>query len=91
MKRILVKTPFRYSRKTYDNDAFINTYDESEKLGTDFYDLDMKLVKTIPYKHNSGYFFASGNNTWHGLEKKRLKSREDVCKLTMLPSLLAGQ
>ena len=28
---------------------FINTYDESEKLGTDFYDLDMKLVKTIPY------------------------------------------
>ena len=70
---------------------FINTYDESEKLGTDFYDLDMKLVKTIPYKHNSGYFFASGNNTWHGLEKKRLKSREDVCKLTMLPSLLAGQ
>ena len=35
---------------------FINTYDESEKLGTDFYDLDMKLVKTIPYKHNSGIF-----------------------------------
>jgi len=52
---------------------FINTYDESEKLGTDFYDLDMKLVKTIPYKHNSGYFFASGNNTWHGLEKKEIK------------------
>ena len=52
---------------------FINTYDESEKLGTDFYDLDMKLAKTIPYKHNSGYFFASGNNTWHGLEKKEIK------------------
>ena len=52
---------------------FINTYDESEKLGTDFYDLDMKLVKTIPYRHNSGYFFASGNNTWHGLEKKEIK------------------
>ncbi len=50
---------------------FINTYDESENLGTDFYDLDMKLVKTIPYRHNTGYFFASGNNTWHGLEKKR--------------------
>ena len=52
---------------------FINTYDESEKLGTDFYDLDMKLVKTVPYKHNTGYFFASGNNTWHGLEKKEIK------------------
>lgn len=51
---------------------FINTYDESEKLGTDFYDTNMKLVKTIPYKHNSGYFFASGHNTWHGLEKKEI-------------------
>ena len=52
---------------------FINTYDESEKLGTDFYDTDMKLVKTVPYRHNTGYFFASGNNTWHGLEKKEIK------------------
>ncbi len=52
---------------------FINTFDESEKLGTDFYDTDMKLVKTVPYRHNTGYFFASGNNTWHGLEKKEIK------------------
>ena len=52
---------------------FINTYDESEKLGTDFYDTDMKLVKTVAYRHNTGYFFASGNNTWHGLEKKEIK------------------
>ena len=52
---------------------FINTYDESEKLGTDFYDTDMKLVKTVPYRHNTGYFSASGNNTWHGLEKKEIK------------------
>ena len=52
---------------------FINTYNESKKLGTDFYDTNMKLVKTVPYKHNSGYFFASGHNTWHGLEKKEIK------------------
>ena len=26
---------------------FINTYNESDKLGTDFYDIDMKLVKTL--------------------------------------------
>ena len=52
---------------------FINTYDESEKLGTDFYNTDMKLVKTVPYRHNTGYFFASGKNTWHGLEKKEIK------------------
>lgn len=52
---------------------FINTFNELENLGTDFYDLNMKLVKTIPYRHNTGYFFASGNNTWHGLEKKEIK------------------
>jgi len=52
---------------------FINPYDESEKLGTDFYDTDMKLVKTVPYRHNTGYFYASRNNTWHGLEKKEIK------------------
>ena len=52
---------------------FINTYNESEKLGTDFYDTDMKLAKTVTYRHNTGYFFASGNNTWHGLEKKEIK------------------
>ena len=52
---------------------FINTYSESESLGTDFYDESMKLVKTIPYKHNTGYYFASGGKTWHGLEKKEIK------------------
>ncbi len=52
---------------------FINDYNESENLGTDFYDTQMNLVKTIPYKHNSGYYFASGGDTWHGLEKKEIK------------------
>ena len=33
---------------------FINTHHESEKLGKDFYDTEMKLVKTVPYKHNTG-------------------------------------
>ena len=59
---------------------FINNFNESESLGTDFYDVNqnMKLVKTIPYKHNTGYFFASGGNTWHGLEKKEIV-RERRC------------
>ena len=30
-------------------------------------------VKTIPYKNNYGYFFTSGLNTWHGMEKKEIK------------------
>ena len=50
-----------------------NPYDESEKLGTDLYDDAFKLIKTIKYKHNCGYFFSSGQDTWHGLELKEIK------------------
>ena len=51
---------------------FINNKNESENLGTEFYDSDLKKVKTLPYKHNYGYFFSSGPNTWHGMEKKEI-------------------
>ena len=37
-----------------------NPYNESENLGTDLYDDNYKLVKTLKYKHNAGYFFSSG-------------------------------
>ena len=50
-----------------------NPYKESESLGTDLYDKDFKLVKTIKYMHNNGYFFSSGQDTWHGLELKEIK------------------
>ena len=50
-----------------------NPYEESESLGTDLYDNDFKLVKTIKYLHNNGYFFSSGEDTWHGLELKEIK------------------
>ena len=49
-----------------------NPYKESEELGTDLYDKDFQIVKTVKYKHNSGYFFSSGSDTWHGLELKKL-------------------
>jgi hypothetical protein len=49
---------------------FVNKYNESEELGTDFYDSNLKRVKTLPYRDNYGYFFSSGPNTWHGMEKK---------------------
>jgi len=49
---------------------FVNKHNESEDLGTDFYDGNLNLVKTLPYKDNYGYFFSSGPNTWHGMEKK---------------------
>ena len=53
--------------------VFINLHNESENLGTDFYDKNLNKVKTVPYKHNYGYFFTSGPNTWHGMEKKEIK------------------
>ena len=53
--------------------VFVNMHNESENLGTDFYDEKLKKVKTVPYKHNYGYFFTSGPNTWHGMEKKEIK------------------
>lgn len=52
---------------------FINDVDESTSLGTDLYDDCKTLIKTVPYIHNTGYFFFPGENTWHGLEKKEIK------------------
>ena len=51
---------------------FVNKHNENEELGTDFYDNNLKLVKTMPYRDNYGYFFSSGPNTWHGMEKKNI-------------------
>ena len=52
---------------------FVNKHNESEDLGTDFYDSNLKKVKTMPYRDNYGYIFSSGPNTWHGMEKKVIK------------------
>ncbi len=51
---------------------FINNENESEDLGTDFYNEKMEKVKTVPFRHNYGYLFTSGPNTWHGMEKKKI-------------------
>jgi len=51
---------------------FINKFNESESLGTDLYNEKLEKVKTVPYKNNYGYFFSSGPNTWHGMEKKEI-------------------
>jgi len=53
--------------------VFTNPFNESENLGTDLYDGKLNKVKTVPYKNNYGYFFTSGPNTWHGMEKKKIK------------------
>ena len=51
---------------------FVNNTNESEDLGTDFYNEKLEKVKTVPYKNNYGYLFTSGPNTWHGMEKKKI-------------------
>ena len=51
---------------------FVNKVNESENLGTDFYNEKLEKVKTVPYKNNYGYMFTSGPNTWHGMEKKTI-------------------
>ncbi|MBA1340153.1 MAG: hypothetical protein FD548_000406 [Pelagibacterales bacterium] len=51
---------------------FVNEFKESENLGTDLYNDKLEKVKTVPYKNNYGYFFTSGPNTWHGMEKKEI-------------------
>ena len=52
---------------------WVNPNNEHENLGTDLYNEKFELVKTVKYHHNNGYFFASGNDTWHGLEMKEIK------------------
>ena len=61
------------TEKLMSSIVFVNPYGESENLGTDFYDDKLSKVKTVPYKNNYGYFFTSGPNTWHGMEKKEIK------------------
>ena len=51
---------------------FANPFNESDDLGTDFYNEKLEKVKTVPYKNNYGYMFTSGPNTWHGMEKKKI-------------------
>jgi len=52
---------------------YINQTGEDENLGTDLYDKEGKLVKTIPFKHNLGYIFT-GDDTLHGVEEgKQIK------------------
>ncbi|REJ84026.1 MAG: hypothetical protein DWQ34_19355 [Planctomycetota bacterium] len=53
---------------------YVNVCGESETLGTDIYDGKLNRVKTIPYRNNVGYFFAPGENTWHGFEKKEIQT-----------------
>ena len=61
--------------------VWANPYNEASNLGTDLYDKNFKLVKTIDYVHNSGYFFSSGDDTWHGLELKEIQKERRCIRI----------
>ena len=67
-----LKTHCDIKEKLMSGLIFVNKTNESEDLGTDFYNEKLEKVKTVPYKNNYGYFFTSGPNTWHGMEKKKI-------------------
>lgn len=49
--------------------------DGPEHMGTDFYDTDLNVVKTVKFGHNRGYVFTPSENSWHGLERKPIPDR----------------
>ena len=59
---------------------FVNPFNESENLGTDFYDEKLKKVKTVAYKDNYGYFFLVAQILGMEWKKKRLKRKDDAYK-----------
>ena len=50
-------------------------------MRTDFYTPDLDVAKTLPYKNNTGYTFTSEENSWHGLEKKKIKKERRCLQL----------
>ena len=70
-KKILENFSKTLSNLDFENELLFNK-DLKKRLGTDFYNERMEKVKTVPYRHNYGYLFTSGPNTWHGMEKKKI-------------------
>ena len=64
---------------------FVNNTNETEDLGTDFYNEKLEKVKTLPYRHNYGYLFTSGPNTWHGMEKKKILKERRCLQVNYVP------
>lgn len=58
---------------------YINDNNEPIENGTDIYDKNLNHYKSIPFEHNTGFFFYPSNNTWHGLEKnKKINKRKCI-------------
>lgn len=58
--------------------VFVNDCGEDESIGTDLYDANLRVAKTVPFIDNTGYFFYPGDDTWHGLEKKQISTHRKM-------------
>jgi len=47
---------------------YVNETAEDVSLGTDLYNENLEIVKTVPFYHNYGYIFH-GPNKWHGMSE----------------------
>ena len=43
--------------------VFVNDCGEDESIGTDLYDANLRVTKTVPFIDNTGYFFYPGDDT----------------------------
>ena len=57
---------------------FVNEFNESESLGTDFYNEKLEKVKTVPYKNNYGYFSPVDLALGMEWKRKRLLKKDVV-------------
>lgn len=58
--------------------VFVNDCCEIESIGTDLYDSNFSVIKTVPFTDNTGYFFYPSDDTWHGLERKKIENHRKM-------------
>jgi hypothetical protein len=53
--------------------VYLSSDPELSDSGTDMYDADLNHVKSSPFGKNHGMIFIPGDNTWHGLERRKIQ------------------
>lgn len=51
---------------------YLSVGEGSDNCGTDVFDDDKSLVKSAPFKFNTGLIFVPGTNTWHGFNRRKI-------------------
>ena len=51
---------------------YLSVGEGSDNCGTDVLDEQHNLVKTAPFKFNTGLIFIHGHNTWHSFQKRKI-------------------